>query len=282
MRSVALFAVMLLATAACGGDDFPSDADRPPGLLVAAGEEGATLTSYAYCWSRREGASTLNVCTDGIPEEPLPSLTLHESAELSVRFPLPWLMTAIFRPKGDECGAAASRIEVDINGAAIDVPGPAGVYRVELFGRGAEGDGSWAFELTTIEPGSIAPPSIQVFWHPAAEELDPQTSFSAFISNVFGGPASVSADITVAAGNGATGDFALTQVVSTGCDGEIGFDGDPMLTTSIMNLGPPPYEITVSATIEGNVVTSDPVVWPDDFPDNGNESRRVETAVVSP
>jgi hypothetical protein len=280
MRFIALLAVLLLATAACGSDPFPTEADRPPGLLVVAGDEGVSLTSYSYCWSRREGASTLNVCADGVHEEPLPSLTLPEGADLSVNFPLPWVIAAHFRPSNDECGAA-SRIEIDINGAPIAVPGPAGTYRVEFFGRGAGGDGSWALELTTTEPGTVAPPSAQVLWYPAAEEFDQETSFSVLISNVFGRPPSVSADITVTAGNGATGDFPLIPAIS-GCDGEIGFDSDPTLTNAIVDLGPPPYEITITANIDGAVVTSDPVVWPDDFPENSNESARVEADLVAP
>jgi hypothetical protein len=112
--------------------------------------------------------------------------------------------------------------------------------------------------------------------------LDPDTSFSAFISNLFGRPPSVSADITVTAGNGAAADFPLIPAISSGCDGEIGFDGDPTLTETIVDLGPPPYEITITADIGGTVVTTDPVVWPDDFADNSNESARVGADLVTP
>ncbi|MCP4224665.1 MAG: hypothetical protein GY773_15105, partial [Actinomycetia bacterium] len=148
--------------------------------------------------------------------------------------------------------------------------------------RGAEGDGSWAFELTTTEPATIAPPNAPVFWYPAGEELDPNTSFSAFISNVLGRPTSVSADITVVAGNGGTGDFPLVPAVGFGCDGEIGLDGDPTLTNAIVDLGPPPYEVIITATIDRATITSDPVVWPDDFPENGNESTRVGAQLILP
>jgi hypothetical protein len=281
MRRLVILAVLLIAATACGSDPFPTEADRPPDLVVTAGDEQVTLNSYSYCWSKREGASSLNVCADGVPGEPLPILTLTEGLVLSAQFPLPWVITALFRPNNDECGAS-SRIEIDINGDPIAVPGPTGSYRVEFFGRGAEGDGSWALELTTTEPGTIAPPSAQVFWSPAATELDPDTSFSAFISNLFGRPPSVSADIAVTAGNGTAADFPLIPAISSGCDGEIGFDGDPTLTGSIVDLGPPPYEITITADIGGTVVTSDPVVWPDDFADNSNESARVGADLVTP
>ena len=280
MRRIAIFAVLLIATTSCGSDTFPTEADRPPDLVVIAGDEQVTLSPYGYCWSRRDGATTLNVCADGVPEEPLPSLTLTGGSELSTRFPLPWVITALFRPNNDRCDAS-SRIEVDIKGAPISVPGPVGTYRVEFFGRGAEGDGSWAFELTTTEPGPIAPPTAQIFWSPAAAELDPSASFSAFVGNVFGQQPSISAEITVVAGNGATADFPLVPAVTSGCDGEIGFDGHPALSTDIVDLGPAPYTVTVTASIDGGSVISDPLVWPDDFSENSDESLRVGAQRIS-
>lgn len=208
-------------------------------------------------------------------------MTFTEGSDLSAQFPLPWVIAALFRPDDEECGAS-SRIEIDIKGSPIAIPRNAGTYRVEFFGRGAEGDGSWAFELVTTEPGTIPPLTAQVSWHPAADSLDPAAPFTFFLRNTPGDPKVASADMRVVAADGTAEDFQLNLATEEACGSELAFDGHPVLTTNVMDLGPAPYEISLTAIVDGATITTDPVVWPNDFPENSNESVSVGAALAVP
>lgn len=156
MKLTAVVVAAVVALAGCGGSDFPTEDDRPPDLVVSSGERELTLTPYSYCWSRRSGLESLHVCADGVPQEPLPSLSLDAGETFNAQFPLPWTLQAEYLPDGEYC-ADKLRVEIDTIGDPIDLPTAAGSYRVEIFGRGDAGDGAWAFELTTAfgEPNQL-------------------------------------------------------------------------------------------------------------------------------
>src|SRR5690606_36138908 len=60
--------------------------ERPPDLVVVAGEDELSLDPYTYCWS----SDNQGVCADGEPRDPLPALTVDGSESLAFRYPLDW------------------------------------------------------------------------------------------------------------------------------------------------------------------------------------------------
>ncbi len=259
--------------------DATVERDHPPDLVVVAGDDQLTLTAFSYCWSTESAEQRQVACADGAPPDPLSSITLADTADLAIVFPLPWNIQAQFLPDGEYCNGALV-VDADPAGAPIKPPGPAGTYRVDLFGRGDQGDASWAFELVTTTSGEPPPPYAQVFWYPSGSDLEADASFSVLVGNIATQPASVTGSVAVTAGNGASKQYDLTAEQTSNCwEGTVSLDAGTDFTGDVLSLGPSPYDVTVSATIDGAGIISDPVRWPDDFPTDSNESSRLATTV---
>lgn len=138
--TVLLIAVAITLTACGTGEAFPTESDKPPDLVVVSGNEELTLSAHSYCWSRRDGNETLTVCADGVPADPLPSITVDDGDELSALFPLPWSLRALLQP--DEL-----TVDLDPSGSAPASLPAAGTYRADIDGRGEEGSAAWSFLL---------------------------------------------------------------------------------------------------------------------------------------
>jgi len=297
-KTTVAFVAVALMFAACGGDTgpvggsssgeaieesmgtsappttlsgSPSGLERPPDLRVRADGIELLLSPYSYCWFV-EGQG---VCADGVPQEPLPTLTLDDSSELSVWFPLDWQLWATLLAGGEYCNGAMV-IDADPQGSPLETLGPAGTYRVEVFGRGQHGDAAWAFKLVTSKDRSSPPPYVQVFWFPSDRDLEADTPFYAQVGNILAQPTEVSATVVVEASNGESEEFVLSVIDDGGCwASNIGLEGPAQFTAQVLGLGPPPYAAILTVTIDGRTITGTPLLWPDDFPANSNESRRV-------
>jgi len=300
MTRSALLALLFLVAAACaagpggpnnlGADtsattstpgDTAVERDHPPDLVVAAGDERLTLAAFSYCWSTGGEEQRQVVCADGAPPDPLPGVTLADTADLAMMFPLPWVIQAQFLPGGEYCNGGAV-VRVDPAGTPITMTGPAGTYRVDVFGRGDQGDASWAFELLTTTGGEPPPPYAQVFWYPSGRDLEADATFFALIGNIAKPPAGVSGTVSVTAGNGASRQYDLTAGQTSNCwEGTVSLHAPAHFTADVLDLGPSPYDVTVTATIDGSTIISDPIRWPDDFPSNSNESPRLATSIDS-
>lgn len=273
---VAVFLIALLA-AGCGagsgsvGSSDPADEmGRPPDLMVAAGEDRLELSPFAYCWS----SAGQTVCADGAPPDPLPALAVNDGESLTVDFPLDWNLQGTLYVGGGYCDGS-STVDIELNNGALEELGPAGTYRVEVFGRGEEGDGAWAFELTTTEDHPGPTPFVQVLWYPSDRDLDEGASFGAQLGNLTTRPEEVSAVVTVTSADGGSEEFELEGDVDDNCWGStVGFVGPDNLTTQVLELGSAPYNVALSFTIDETLLASPTFTWPDDFPSNSNESSR--------
>ncbi len=293
MKRIALVVVLVLVASACarettntpgtdGGQTVTGPVqgstvgyERPPDLVITTGGKELALGAYSYCWSSQSGDDRQVVCADGVPQDPLPSITLPKAGDLTMTFPLLWNLEAWLYPDGDFCNGGFV-LQVEPNGRPIDLLGPQGSYRVELFGRGEEGDAVWAFELTTNRDARVPEPYGQVFWYPSGRDLEAGSPFAALIGNLVTPPGDVSATVSVAAGNGDVQEFPLSPTeIGTCWQGTVAFDAGAGFTESVLTLGPAPYDLMVKALIDGSTVIVEPLRWPDDFPANSNESPRL-------
>lgn len=253
-----------------GSSDPAEEVERPPDLMVAAGDDQLALNPFAYCWSSRGQT----VCADGAPPDPLPALTVNGGESLTIDFPLDWTLQGTLYVGEGYCDGS-SIVDIDLNDAAFEELGPAGTYRVEVFGRGEEGDGAWAFELTTTEDQPGPPPFVQVLWYPSDRDLDEGASFGAQLGNLTTKPEKVSAVVTVTSADGGSEDFELQGDVDDNCWGStVGFAGPDNLTAQVLELGSAPYDVTISFSLDETLIMSPTFTWPDDFPSNSNESSR--------
>ncbi len=112
--------VIALTAVACGNIPLGpgASAGKPPDLTVIAGDDKLTLAPYTYCWH----TNGQGVCSDGMPPDPLPSLKLNDSSELSVTFPLEWRLEATLLPDGEYCNGALV-VDVDSSGTPIGSTG---------------------------------------------------------------------------------------------------------------------------------------------------------------
>ena len=241
--------------------------ERPPDLVVVAGDDELSLDPYTYCWS----SDNQGVCADGEPPDPLPALTVDGSESLAFRYPLDWnLQVRLFA--GGICDGGTT-FENVLARRPLDELGPAGTYRVEVFGRGAEGDGAWAFELTSTEDRPHPSQFVQVFWHPSDRALDEAAPFGVQLGNLTTRPTDASAVATVTSADHRSTDLELRRDPDGGCwASTVGFTGPNDMTARVLQLGSAPYEVTIDFSIDGSPVTSPTFTWPTDFPANSDES----------
>lgn len=300
--SVAALSLMAMLAAACGGgsqpvgDTTPGDntsvvttrpdsdgsssslegMDQPPDLVVTAGDDQLVLGPLSYCWS----SGGEGVCADGVPPDPLPFLTVDMGEDLTVEFPLDWQLQATLAPGGNYCEGSFT-LDIDGSGPSVEALGPAGTYRVDVFGRGEQGDGAWAFELTTTEDRPSPSLYVQVLWYPSGRDLDSEAPFSAYVGNLTSKPSDVSAVATVTSLNGSSQDFELVGGVDENCwSSTVGFEQPTNLTSQVLELGPAPYDVEITVNVDDELILTPVITWPEDFPSNSNESSpiRIEEA----
>jgi hypothetical protein len=295
MKRKAIVAAMVLLVAACGGEaelgssgevseeraetaapsttmsESERGLERPPDLRVTGGATDLVIAPHSYCWT----VDGQGVCADGAPQEPLPTVTLEDTSQLNLGFGLDWQLAVTLLAGGEWCNGAMV-IDADPQGSPLESLGPAGTYRVEVFGRGDGGDAAWAFELVTRTDRPFPSPFVQVLWFPSDRELEADAAFYALVGNIPVPPAEIAATATVTASNGESVELQLSVGDNRGCwSSSIGFEGAPQFTAQVLELGPPPYAAVVTVAIDGSTITGTPVRWPDDFPANSNESSRV-------
>ena len=283
VRYLASVALLLQLTTACGNASTPNteiapsspttvsdpvDEIRPPELMVTAGSEELALAPFAWCWTE----SDQSICADGVPPEPLPSLTLAPNSELSFHFPIDWHLQASLFPGEDFC--EVSEVDVLIDGTPVVSLGPAGTYRVEVFGSGEGGDGAWSFELVTTEDRPRPPLFVHTSWHPGSGDLDPEAPFLAGLGNLTERPDEVMAHATVSASNGTVEDFDMSARIDEDCsESSIALEAPNDFSRRVVDLGPPPYEVSLTFIIDGQAMAAEILTWPDDYPTHSNESR---------
>lgn len=298
----AIFIAVVLILAACGDEtvhagslgsgesigvpaspttlpESPGRLEGPPDLRITAGDTQMSIAPYSYCWSLN-GQNGQGVCADGAPREPLPTVTLDETSQLGLWFPLDWQLWATLFAGGQFCDGAVV-IEVDPQGSSLESLGPADTYRVEVSGRGQEGDAAWAFELVTRNNRPSPPPFVAASWFPSGRDLEADAPFSAEVGNILAKPTEVSATVAVAASNGESTEFVLSIGDDGGCWGSsIDVLAPAQFTAQVLASGPPPFKAILTVTVDGRTIVGEPIRWPADYPANSNESRRVAANVM--
>ena len=157
----------------------------------------------------------------------------------------------------------------------IEGLGPQGSYVVDVQGRGPEGTGTWTFELTTSDDYDLPASFAQLRWAPTDQDIDDDVTFGAWIANVAPRTGTVSTVVSVVASNGASEEYPLTDT-NTGLycwDGSLHLRAAPDFTSRVLELGPPPYEFIVTATVDESTLTTDSVRWPEGFLADGDSPR---------
>jgi hypothetical protein len=237
----------------------------PPDLVVTSDDSELLMTPFTYCWSE----AGQGICVDGTPPDPLPALSLGSGDHLGFHFPLDWHLQGSLLPGEGQCEV----MEVDIlsDGTPVENLGPAGTYRMEIFGQGQDGDGAWSFQLATDtdrpRPGLFAHTS----WYPGEGDLDPGAPFTAVVGNLVTPPEVVTAEVEVLASGGSAETFPLAYTPS-GCS-TIDLEAPAGFTSDVIDIGDPPYEVTIDLEVDGETYTSETLRWPNDYPAYSSDSR---------
>ena len=259
--------VLLVATSGCSYLGLTGP-DSPPDLVVSSGDNALSLGPMTFCWIRSDDVS---VCGDGGLSDPLPRLVLNERSEMQAQFPLPWTLEASIGIDGDLCGPVTG-VSFDPVGVPVAIPGSQGVHTMKIFGRGFRGEASWIFAVELLAPGLELEPYLVVSLAPAAESLGPTAELTVQLFNL--GAHVGSASVAVAGGAPGSEDevFDLLGRADEGVCPPTAFETPESFSNDLSATGPPPYELTVTFDVEGALWTSDPIVWPDDFPPDSRRS----------
>jgi hypothetical protein len=167
-----------------------------------------------------------------------------------------------------------TEVDVLIDGTPVASLGSAGTYRVEVFGQGERGDGAWSFELVTTENRPRPPLFVHTSWYPGDGDLDPEAPFSAVLGNLSEQPGELLAQATVTASNGTAEVFDLLPDIDEECWGSsISLEGPTDFSRRVIELGPSPYELSITITIDGGAMAAETLRWPNDYPTYSSESR---------
>jgi hypothetical protein len=144
-RRICVLAMSILIATGCFR--VSSVGERPPPLVVTAGDARLDLQPYTLCWN----AATSGYCADGIPPDPLPSLgEIGEDIKISWPF-AGWEFVASIQKDG------ADAVDVELMEQAgqrvIEVDDLDGIYDVSLSGFGPQGDVHYQFSVEVVLAG---------------------------------------------------------------------------------------------------------------------------------
>lgn len=220
------------------------------------------------CWRGPAGSDGIagGRCTDGFfADEALDHVGYPDTVELWFGRP-GWRFDATFRELGERCPRSFTVPATPSGDRSfrIDPAGPAGRYRVDLFGRGPEGDVYTSFTWSTPTDGPVDPPRATVA---LVTDLDDRlTSYGLEVSvqDLAEQPETASVEVTATAANGRS--MTLTapwRDEGRRCyeHGSLFFDanGDP----GVGDLGPAPFTYQVTLTLDGEKYVGT-AVWPRD------------------
>ena len=233
---------------------------RPPGVVVSNGSTVLELAPWTYCIE--------TTCADGFPPDPLPSAGTGD--ELEVTFPLAgWTFDAAFQRAGEPCSRTQT-IALQQTGPTsfrLGPAGPAGSYKVELFGRG-EGDLFVSFGWTTTVDGPMPEPQAHLGVLADNDGRVDSYGVELVLSNLAASPSTATATITVTAANGRalTFDPQPSTPSPEDCatiEGLVTWYGPDQAGHEAARLGPAPFTYDVVVTLDGLAHRAH-AVWPDD------------------
>lgn len=243
----------------------PSDSDAPPPMvLVGDTEERLELSAISYCWT--DPVEGFGVCADGIPVPPYPVLSANRS--FTIEWPIDgWVWSVSSLAEDDFCSPSQQVLSVRA-GDRVEVPAGA---RMSIFGRGPGGDAWFVFTADLADPVIDVPMQASIGWAPSGDELPTGSHLWLTLVNVLEPPDAMSVVATVEHDGGRL-EIPLTAEWSPDCwTGGLTAFTDPGRQPDDLAGTAPPYTVTITVDVEGRTLTSDAIVWPDDFPDNSDE-----------
>jgi hypothetical protein len=242
--------------------------NSPSPIVLRLAEHDLELAPWTSCWSGPPDAGGISAaaCADGFaPDEGLEEVGAPASIDFWFGRP-GWQFDATFQELGVKCPRhftvpAASAGE---QGFLVEPAGPAGRYRVDLFGRGPEGDVITSFIWDTPTDGPTDPPRATMAL--ISDDGDGLTSYGLEVSvqDLADQPDTASVEVTATAANGRS--TTITAPRSGGGNrcydrGSLFFDDNESSRAHL--LGPAPYTYEVVLTLDGKeyVGTAE---WPRD------------------
>ena len=235
----------------------PDIAEGVPQVSVRGADEAVDLRPWTFCWT--------SGCADGAPPDDLADL--GAPPELVVTFPEPgWSFEAIFSPADQPCGRRQV-VPVERIGEQehlVRPAGPAGVYDVDLFGRGPEGDVVVTARWSTPVDGPMPVPTASVAVLAEHDGLVDSYGVELLLDDLAETPEQVAATVTVTSSEGAAVSFEATRMAGE-CqeEGWVLFDGPDEPGAEAAALGTPPFTYDVDLTIDGQSHAAT-ATWPDD------------------
>jgi hypothetical protein len=235
----------------------------PPPLVVRNGSTSLEVKPTSFCWG--------NGCADG--PKPTRPPDVGSSDSLIVEFPEKgWTFSATFQAADDKCGRQFGA-ELTSTGATahrLSVAGRAGIYDVQLFGKGPSGSGrtgngdviAWV-RWTTTTDGPLPQPRAKVGLLARHDGAVDSYGVELSISNLAATPSAASATITATSAEGRSISFEATPAQAPCIVGTVYFRGPNNKGKEAASLGNAPFAIEVRLDLDG-VQYIARAKWPDD------------------
>lgn len=217
-------------------------------------------------------------CSDGQP--PVDPPDVGPAEQVTVSLPEPgWTFDATFRPADQRCGRQ-QQVDLDAvpggdgtSGATISPVGPAGVYDVDLSGRGSRGnDVNVTFRWTTPVDG---PPPVPEASIAVLDERGGQVEgygISLAVGGLAAAPREASAHVTVTSSQGASLELdPAAEIGSCSSEGSAWFSGTYEQAQQAAALGSAPFTYDVVLALDG-VEHRASATWPRDERSSPDES----------
>jgi len=260
-----LLVVVALVLAGCGDGTNAvgagPDLAEPPPVTLHLSADDVVLDPWSWCWE--------SGCVDGWHGGDLESV--GSPSEVPFSFPeADWEFTATFNEHGVK--RCPRRISVPVAAAddgtwLLRPAGPAGVWDVDLFGRGPGGDVITTFTWTTpADGGAPAPSGSAAVLADHDGELD-SYGVEIGVDNLAGQPREASASVTVTGADGRSVTIDTRPQRECSSEGSLWFTAGDEAGRAATEIGAGPFEYVVELTLDGTTYAGRGT-WPDDETDD--------------
>jgi len=261
--------------------------NRPSPVVLRLADHDIALKPGTYCWMgppERDGLKH-GKCADGYwPTKGLERVGSPGSVDFWFGVE-GWDFQATFTELGEDCPRQHSvkAVRTGDQTFRLDPAGPAGRYRVSLFGTGSGGDVATDFIWTTPTDGPTNPPTAGMALIAGERGELESYGLSIGVGNLAFQPREADAEVTVAAANGRSmvldtqrddlpDPDAHVREGACYAEGSVSFRGDDQAQQAA-RLGPPPFTYRVRLTLDGKRYVGT-AVWPrDEIPDAGPNTK---------
>jgi len=235
----------------------------PPPLVVRNGSTSLEVKPTSFCWG--------NGCADGLKPVRPPDVGAGDS--LIVEFPeKSWTFSATFQAADDKCGhqIEAALTSTGATAHRLAVAGRAGVYDVQLFGRGPRAPGNlgtgdviaWV-RWTTTADGPLPQPRAKLGLLAQNGRTLDSYGVELSIENLAATPTAARATITATSVEGRSISFEATPSPARCPVGRVYFRGPNDKGKEAASLGNAPFAIEVRLDLDGVQYIAH-AKWPDD------------------